>query len=79
MFQSERAGEDHEKQNKGFQTKVADQRETQKLRTAAISVLQYFYGEKFPCRAKKVPKIQQLIKEFVDTKEPNYVAYGADV
>ena len=38
MLQSKRDGEDHEKQNKGFQTEVADQRETHKLRMATISV-----------------------------------------
>merc|ERR1712137_986283 len=40
-----RAGEDREKQNKEFQTTVADQRETQKLSTAALNVLQDFYGK----------------------------------
>ena len=51
MVQFKRAGEDHEKQNKEFQMEVADQRETRKLLTAAISVLQDFYGKKVPCRA----------------------------
>merc|ERR1719446_439129 len=41
-----RAGEDREKENKEFQTTVADQRETQKLLKAALNVLQDFYGKK---------------------------------
>merc|ERR550537_1685221 len=43
-----RSGEDREKQNKEFQTTVADQRETQKLLTAALGVLGEFYGKKAP-------------------------------
>merc|ERR1712066_1063675 len=46
QVQLKRAGEDREKQNKEFQMTVADQRETQKLLTAALSVLQDFYGKK---------------------------------
>merc|ERR1719384_807598 len=41
-----RAGEDREKENKEFQTTVADQRATQKLLKAALTVLQDFYGKK---------------------------------
>merc|ERR550532_1889602 len=41
-----RAGEDREKENKEFQSTVADQRETQKLLKAALNVLQDFYGKK---------------------------------
>merc|ERR1719433_670040 len=43
QVQLKRAGEDREKQNKEFQTTVADQRETQKLLTAALNVLGDFY------------------------------------
>merc|ERR1712113_1206288 len=48
QVQLKRAGEDREKQNKEFQMTVADQRETQKLLTAALGVLQDFYGKKAP-------------------------------
>merc|ERR1712151_591452 len=43
QVQLKRAGEDREKQNKEFQTTVADQRETQKMLKAALSVLEDFY------------------------------------
>jgi len=46
QVQLKRAGEDREKQNKEFQMTVADQRETQKLLTTALGVLQDFYGKK---------------------------------
>merc|ERR1712084_9583 len=45
QLQMKRAGEDREKENKEFQTTVADQRETQRLLKAALSVLQDFYGK----------------------------------
>merc|ERR1712045_17898 len=45
QVQMKRAGEDREKENKEFQMTVADQRETQRLLTAALSVLQDFYGK----------------------------------
>merc|ERR1719510_22543 len=45
QVQLKRAGEDREKQNKEFQTTVADQRATQKLLKAALGVLQDFYGK----------------------------------
>merc|ERR1719416_302651 len=45
QVQLKRAGEDREKQNKEFQMTVADQRETQKLLTAALGVLKDFYGK----------------------------------
>merc|ERR1719331_2755617 len=38
QVQMKRAGEDREKQNKEFQTTVADQRATQKLLTAALNI-----------------------------------------
>merc|ERR1711972_334208 len=46
QVQLKRAGEDREKENKEFQTTVADQRATQKLLQAALSILQDFYGKK---------------------------------
>merc|ERR1719246_426800 len=46
QVQLKRAGEDREKQNKEFQTTVADQRETQRLLKAALNVLQDFYAKK---------------------------------
>merc|ERR1712151_1487661 len=45
QVQLKHAGEDREKQNKEFQTTVADQRETQKLLTAALAILGEFYGK----------------------------------
>merc|ERR1719253_2504632 len=45
QVQLKRAGEDREKQNKEFQMTVADQRATQKLLQAALTVLQDFYGK----------------------------------
>merc|ERR1719282_298679 len=46
QVQLKRAGEDREKENKAFQTTVADQRETQKLLQAALHILEGFYGKK---------------------------------
>merc|ERR1719145_475061 len=46
QVQLKRAGEDREKQNKEFQSTVADQRETQKLLKAALGFLQDFYAKK---------------------------------
>jgi len=43
QVQLKRAGEDREKQNKEFQSTVADQRETQKLLQAALGVLRKVY------------------------------------
>jgi len=48
QVQLKRAGEDREKENKEFQMTVADQRETQKLLTAALAVLGEFYGRQAP-------------------------------
>merc|ERR1712238_49020 len=45
QVQLKRAGEDREKQNKEFQTTVSDQRATQKLLEAALTVLQDFYAK----------------------------------
>merc|ERR1712137_1453952 len=46
QVQLKRAGEDREKQNKEFQSTVADQRETQKLLQAALGVLSEVYKKK---------------------------------
>jgi len=46
QVQMKRAGEDREKQNKEFQTTVADQRATQKLLVQAMNVLKGFYAKK---------------------------------
>merc|ERR1719401_1587336 len=46
QVQLKRAGEDREKENKEFQSVVADQRETQKLLTAALNILKGFYAKK---------------------------------
>merc|ERR1712187_534254 len=54
QVQLKRAGEDREKQNKEFQATVADQRETQKLLTAALSILGEFYG-----KAEKAAMLQK--------------------
>merc|ERR1712066_176592 len=45
QVQLKRAGEDREMQNKEFQSTVADQRATQKLLKAALTVMQDFYGQ----------------------------------
>jgi hypothetical protein len=45
QVQLKRAGEDREKQNKEFQTTVADQRATQKLLKAALAILGEFYAK----------------------------------
>jgi hypothetical protein len=45
QLQLKRAGEDREKQNKEFQMTVADQRATQKLLQAALTVLKGFYDK----------------------------------
>merc|ERR1719168_258982 len=46
QVQMKRAGEDREKENKEFQTTVADQRATAKLLKAALTILEDFYGKK---------------------------------
>merc|ERR1712187_1006488 len=45
QVQLKRAGEDREKQNKEFQSTVADQRETQKLLQAALGILKEVYSK----------------------------------
>merc|ERR1719221_1455380 len=63
QVQLKRAGEDREKENKVFQTTVADQRETQKLLKAALNVLGEFYG-------KKAALVQQKRQEPVGPPPP---------
>merc|ERR1712187_327558 len=46
QVQLKRAGENRKKENKEFQTTVADQRETQKLLQAALNILKGFYAKK---------------------------------
>jgi len=46
QVQLKRAGENREKENKEFQTTVADQRETQKLLQVALGILREVYGGK---------------------------------
>eukprot|EP00448_Togula_jolla_P034049 CAMPEP_0170625256 /NCGR_PEP_ID=MMETSP0224-20130122/30661_1 /TAXON_ID=285029 /ORGANISM="Togula jolla, Strain CCCM 725" /LENGTH=699 /DNA_ID=CAMNT_0010951817 /DNA_START=41 /DNA_END=2140 /DNA_ORIENTATION=+ len=45
QVQLKRSGEDREKENKEFQTTVADQRESQKLLQAALALLKEFYAK----------------------------------
>jgi len=49
QVQMKRAGEDREKENKDFQQTVADQRASQKLLQAALSILEGFYSKKALC------------------------------
>merc|ERR1712032_53621 len=44
--QMKRAGEDREKENKEFQSTIADQRATQKLLQSALEILKGFYDKK---------------------------------
>jgi len=58
QVQLKRAGEDREKQNKEFQSTVADQRESQKLLQAALGVLKEVYAKAKPSslvQAKQEP------------------------
>merc|ERR1719254_83867 len=55
QVQLKRAGEDREKQNKEFQTTVADQRTTQKLLQAALGILKGFYAKKSVLLQKQEP------------------------
>jgi len=55
QVQLKRAGEDREKQNKEFQTTVADQRATQKLLQAALGILKGFYKAKAALLQKQEP------------------------
>ena len=56
QLQLKRAGEDRELENKDFQTTVADQRETQRLLTSALKVLEGVYAKKFVQVGAKVAK-----------------------
>merc|ERR1719215_923482 len=55
QVQMKRAGEDREKENKEFQSTVADQRATQKLLKAALTVLQDFYGKSSLLQRRQEP------------------------
>merc|ERR1712226_1626284 len=68
QVQMKRAGEDREKENKEFQSTVADQRETQRLLKAALNVLQDFYG-------KKAAFMQQHKQEPAGPPPPGFEAY----
>merc|ERR1719264_1353542 len=68
QVQMKRAGEDREKENKEFQTTVADQRATQKLLKAALTVLQDFYG-------KKAALVQQKQEPAGPPPPPGFEAY----
>merc|ERR1719146_12655 len=58
QLQLKRAGEDRELENKDFQTTVADQRETQRLLTSALKVLEGVYAKKFVQVGNKVARKQ---------------------
>jgi len=70
QVQLKRAGEDREKQNKEFQMTVADQRATQKLLTAALNVLQDFYG-----KAAAAALVQQGQEPAGPPPPPGFEAY----
>merc|ERR1711920_818215 len=55
QVQLKRSGENREKENREFQSVVADQRETQKLLQAALNVLSEFYGKKAAFVQKQEP------------------------
>merc|ERR1719191_1880078 len=58
QVQMKRAGEDREKENKEFQTTVADQRATQKLLAAALNILKGFYEKAALVQKKEASKKQ---------------------
>jgi hypothetical protein len=68
QVQLKRAGEDREKQNKEFQSTVADQRATQKLLNAALNVLKGFY-------AKKAAALVQTSQPAGPPPPPGFEAY----
>merc|ERR1712195_7259 len=53
QVQMKRAGEDREKENKEFQQTVADQRASQKLLQAALTILDGFYKKKAAFRQQE--------------------------
>jgi hypothetical protein len=69
QVQLKRAGEDREKENKEFQTTVADQRATQKLLQTALGVLQEFYGK------EKAPAFVQRQEPAGPPPPPGFEAY----
>jgi len=68
QVQMKRAGEDREKENKEFQTTVADQRATQKLLTASLNILKGFY-------AKKAAALVQVQEPAGPPPPPGFEAY----
>merc|ERR1712194_40550 len=68
QVQMKRAGEDREKENKEFQSTVADQRATQKLLTAALNILKGFY-------AKKAAALVQMQEPVGPPPPPGFEAY----
>jgi chromosome segregation ATPase len=68
QVQMKRAGEDREKENKGFQMTVADQRATQKLLTAALNILKGFY-------AKRAAALVQVSQPAGPPPPPGFDAY----
>jgi len=68
QVQLKRAGEDREKENKEFQTTVADQRATQKLLNAALNVLKGVYD-------KKAASLAQAHAEFGQAPPPGFKTY----
>jgi outer membrane murein-binding lipoprotein Lpp len=57
QVQMKRAGEDREKENKEFQTTVADQRATQKLLAASLNILKGFYDKAALVQKKASEKV----------------------
>jgi len=59
QVEMKRAGEDREKQNKEFQTTVADQRATQKLLGVALGILKGFYEKAALVQVRSATKVAQ--------------------
>jgi len=70
QVQMKRAGEDREKENKEFQTTVADQRATQKLLAQALGVLKGFYDKK-----AKAALVQEKQEPAGPPPPPGFKAY----
>jgi len=70
QIQLKRAGEDREKQNKDFQSTVADQRETQKLLQQALGFLKTFYAHQ-----ARVPSLLQKQEPVGPPPPPGFDAY----
>jgi len=67
QVQMKRAGEDREKENKEFQTTVADQRATQKLLEAALGILKGFY--------EKAALVQERATSQATSSQPAFKSY----